>query len=64
MIMDITYGIKVDNMNNEYVEIAEKATDAMGQAAVPGKFLVDILPIRKFPAFGCSHDLIRPFSFF
>lgn len=53
--MDVTYGIKVKSMDNKYVEIAEKATDTIAQAAIPGKFLVDIIPIRtyhlnRFPA--------------
>ncbi|KAF5310062.1 hypothetical protein D9619_010585 [Psilocybe cf. subviscida] len=47
VIMMVTYGIKVSSENDPYISIAEKALEGMGQAASPGAFLVDFLPILK-----------------
>ncbi|KZT25573.1 cytochrome P450 [Neolentinus lepideus HHB14362 ss-1] len=46
-IMKVIYGIDIAPKNDRYVEIAEEALMALGQAAAPGAFLVDILPILK-----------------
>lgn len=46
--MMVTYGIQVASENDPYISIAEKALEGMGQAASPGAFLVDFLPIRKY----------------
>ncbi|KAF9458365.1 cytochrome P450 [Collybia nuda] len=48
MIMDVTYGIKVSEANDPYVTTAEEALHGMSQAAVQGRFLVDVLPILKY----------------
>ncbi|KAJ7639327.1 cytochrome P450, partial [Roridomyces roridus] len=47
-IMSITYGIPVNDFDNEYIEIADKATSAVAQAAVPGAFLVDLFPMLAY----------------
>lgn len=39
------YGIKVLPTNDPYIDIAERAFAAGSEAAIPGKFLVDALPI-------------------
>ena len=47
-ILNIVYGIKVDEKTNkEFVHCGEMAMQAAAIAGVPGAFLVDILPIRK-----------------
>ncbi|KAF9458364.1 cytochrome P450 [Collybia nuda] len=48
MIMDITYGIKVSDSDDPYLTIAEEALHGMSQAGVPGRFLIDVLPILKY----------------
>ncbi|KAJ7750432.1 cytochrome P450 [Mycena maculata] len=46
-IMDVTYGLPVNDLDNEYVTIAETAASLVSQAAVPGAFVVDLFPILK-----------------
>ncbi|EPQ51619.1 cytochrome P450 [Gloeophyllum trabeum ATCC 11539] len=47
-IMKLIYGIDIAPKNDRYVAIAEEALMALGQAAAPGAFLVDLLPILKY----------------
>ncbi|KAF8874029.1 cytochrome P450 [Infundibulicybe gibba] len=47
-IMKITYGIKVKEDNDPYIEVAEQAVGGMAAAGVPGAFLVDFIPILKY----------------
>ncbi|KAJ7251434.1 cytochrome P450 [Mycena rebaudengoi] len=48
LIMSIAYGIDTLPSNDPYMETAEAAIDAMAQAAVPGRYLVDMIPILKY----------------
>ncbi|KAF9458367.1 cytochrome P450 [Collybia nuda] len=48
IIMDITYGIKVSDSDDPYVTTAEEALHGLSQAGIPGRFLVDVLPILKY----------------
>ncbi|KAJ7262470.1 cytochrome P450 [Mycena rebaudengoi] len=47
LIMSIAYGIDSLPSNDPYMETAEAAIDALMQAAVPGRYLVDMIPILK-----------------
>lgn len=47
-IMSITYGVDVRPQHDPYIELAERAADAVVTAAVPGAFLVDAIPILKY----------------
>lgn len=53
MILNITYGIDVQDFNDPYVQTVEKAMDALTEAGVPGAFLVDTFPICQ-PIFPLS----------
>ena len=44
----MTYSINVRPYDDPYIEFAEKAIGAIGEVAVPGAFLVDIIPILKY----------------
>ncbi|KAJ7272927.1 cytochrome P450 [Mycena rebaudengoi] len=46
-ILSIAYGIDCAPFDDPYIKIGENAIAAMRLAAVPGKFLVDILPALK-----------------
>lgn len=46
--MDASYGIRVSESNDPYIRTAEQAMDGLNQAAVPGAFLVDIIPALKY----------------
>jgi hypothetical protein len=46
-MMSITYGIDIEDKEDRYIAMAEKALEGVGQAASPGAFLVDLLPWRK-----------------
>jgi len=47
-IMKVAYGIDVQESDDPYIMIAEEAVNGAKQAAVPGAFLVDLLPILKY----------------
>ncbi|PFH47416.1 hypothetical protein AMATHDRAFT_67760 [Amanita thiersii Skay4041] len=47
MSISLAYGINVLPANDPHVYLAEKALNGFGQAATPGAFLVDALPILK-----------------
>ncbi|EKM77557.1 hypothetical protein AGABI1DRAFT_130252 [Agaricus bisporus var. burnettii JB137-S8] len=48
IMMKITYGITVKDKDDEYISCAEEALKGLGEAATPGRFLVDIFPIMKW----------------
>ncbi|KAF9458366.1 cytochrome P450 [Collybia nuda] len=48
VIMNVTYGIKVSDTDDPYITTAEEALHGLSQAGVPGRFLVDVLPILKY----------------
>ena len=50
--MRIVYGIEVKESNDIYITIAERAVNSVIEAAAPGSFIVDHLPLRT------SRDLI------
>ena len=47
-IMKIGYGIAVQESNDPYISIAEKALTSVAEAGIPGAFWVDFLPILKY----------------
>ncbi|KII84582.1 hypothetical protein PLICRDRAFT_117752, partial [Plicaturopsis crispa FD-325 SS-3] len=47
IIMDITYGIKVDPKGDPRIEMAKLVVDALGEAASPGAFYVESFPFLK-----------------
>ncbi|KAE9389422.1 cytochrome P450 [Gymnopus androsaceus JB14] len=47
-IMNVTYGIEVQDEDDHYITVAETALDGMAKAANPGAFFVDIFPILKY----------------
>ena len=46
--MKIVYGIDVKDSGDPYIALAEEALHGVSEAATPGAFLVDILPILKY----------------
>ena len=48
LIMKIGYGIVVQDSNDPYISIAEKAFEGMAEAGIPGSFWVDLIPILKY----------------
>ncbi|KAJ7252541.1 cytochrome P450 [Mycena rebaudengoi] len=48
LIMSIAYGIDTLPSNDPYMETAEAALKAIAQAIVPGRYLVDMIPILKY----------------
>ncbi|KAJ7146878.1 cytochrome P450 [Mycena epipterygia] len=48
IIMSVAYGIDVLPLNDPYIILAEQAVAAGVQAAVPGRFLVDSIPLLKY----------------
>lgn len=48
MIMDISYGIKIAETNDPYVANVEEVFKGFAEAAIPGRFLVEVLPILKY----------------
>ena len=63
-IMNIAYGIAVQETNDPYLSIAEEALSGLTQAGIPGAFWVDFIPILKyvpswFPGAGFQKKAIR-----
>ncbi|KAJ2934714.1 hypothetical protein H1R20_g2365, partial [Candolleomyces eurysporus] len=48
VIMSIAYGIQLQEENDPYVKLAEAATQGAIIAGVPGRFLVDAIPLLKY----------------
>ncbi|KAF8149693.1 cytochrome P450 [Mycena galopus ATCC 62051] len=48
MIMSIAYGIDVSPLNDPYLKLIHEMAHATVLAAVPGKYLVDAIPILKY----------------
>ena len=46
--MKIAYGIDVKDSDDPYILVAEGALSGVSEAAVPGAFWVDFLPILKY----------------
>ena len=46
--MDIAYGIKVQERNDPYVLLAERALEGINEASILGAFWVDIFPILRY----------------
>ena len=46
--MNIGYGISVQESDDPYISIAEEALNGLAEAAVPGTFWVDLIPILKY----------------
>lgn len=48
MILDIIYGIRIDDMENEYVALLEAGGKSFGPSKVPGAFWVDNFPLLRY----------------
>ena len=46
-ILDITYGYKVQPVNDPFVELAERTTYLVNQGVSPGTYLVNFFPWRE-----------------
>ncbi|KAG5350454.1 hypothetical protein C0989_010974, partial [Termitomyces sp. Mn162] len=58
--MSVTYGIDVLPENDPYIAIAETAMHGMSEATIPGRFLVDFIPLLKYvPAWMPGVDFQR-----
>ncbi|KAF7304880.1 Cytochrome P450 [Mycena kentingensis (nom. inval.)] len=50
-IMSITYGIDIQPSNDPYVELNDRGLHELSLAAIPGTYLVDVVPVlRHIPA--------------
>ncbi|KAJ7862183.1 cytochrome P450 [Mycena leptocephala] len=47
-ILSVAYGIDALPVNDPYISLAAKSVESVSNAAVPGRFLVDSLPILKY----------------
>jgi len=48
MILSVTYGIDPKSTDDPFLSATVDAAHTLSTAMVPGKFLVDIIPIRAF----------------
>ena len=49
--MRVVYGIDIRSYDDEFVKIAEGASESIAATTVAGKFLVDMIPMRKEPLY-------------
>ncbi|KAF5354017.1 hypothetical protein D9756_007058 [Leucocoprinus leucothites] len=47
-IMQIAYGIKISDDDDDYTITAEKALNSLAEVGNPGSFLVDLFPVMKY----------------
>jgi hypothetical protein len=59
MVIKTVYGIDVDSYESEYVALPEQVNADFSEVAIPGRFLVDVLPIRMFFLYRSNHRLTR-----
>ena len=45
-IMEVTYGLEVQDHDNEYLKISEQGVALANRILVPGAYLVDSIPMR------------------
>jgi hypothetical protein len=45
-MLSMTYGIDINSTDDQFLNANLEASHALATVAVPGKFLVDIIPIR------------------
>jgi hypothetical protein len=51
IIVEVVYGFKIQDMNDEYIKAAVESMDALSESRVSGKFWVDFLPwLRYIPS--------------
>jgi hypothetical protein len=48
--MEMTYGLNVTSNEDRFLRAAVEAVRSTLRVMVPGAFLVDVIPIRTFPA--------------
>ncbi|KIJ39738.1 hypothetical protein M422DRAFT_257332 [Sphaerobolus stellatus SS14] len=48
IIMEVGYGINIKSENDPYIHTAQEAMNALGEAGVPGRFMVDMIPWMKY----------------
>lgn len=48
MIMEITYGHRIDSLEDPYVKLVHEAASATVAAGSPGSMLVDFFPVREY----------------
>lgn len=60
MIMEITYGHRIDSLEDPYVKLAYEATSATVLAGSPGSMLVDFFPVREYFPPPLSPGLLAP----
>jgi hypothetical protein len=51
LILDITYEIDVRSAEDPYLVMGGNSLKTSEEASIPGSFLVDALPIRRFRSF-------------
>ena len=47
MILQISYGLDINSIEDEYMKLVRKGNDIFMEAFVPGKYLVETFPILK-----------------
>jgi len=48
IIFSITYGKQIKNMDDEYVLLAQRGVEGIGQACIPGIYWVEYLPFLRY----------------
>jgi len=51
VILKIAYGYTIEQKSDPLVDLAGKSLDEFAKAAVPGAWMVDVLPFREYPVY-------------
>ena len=46
--MEMTYGMDITSKEDQFLQAAGEGLDIMNRVAIPGAFLVDMIPIRAW----------------
>ena len=46
--MRVVYGIDIKTYDDKFIRAAEEASETVASTTIPGKFLVDVIPARKY----------------
>ncbi|KAI0676518.1 O-methylsterigmatocystin oxidoreductase [Trametes maxima] len=64
IIMDVTYGIRVAEIEDPYIDVARRSAALFSDIVIPGRYLVELFPFMKhipswFPGAGYKREALR-----
>jgi hypothetical protein len=48
MVLSLAYGLRIHPSDDPWIKLAERTVHVITEAGVPGKYLVDVIPVLKY----------------